>query len=101
MDRGELMPQEASGKSPGRSRGGSRDSQISPRSMSRAQFCAEVRLECEQIEGIPVAAKGRGNGTGRAQQRNAGAFRETIFTGLRARGKGLAPRLVRVVPTCL
>ena len=33
--------------------------------------------------------------------KNVDAFHITVFTGFRARGKGLALRLVLVVPTCL
>src|SRR5579864_5110776 len=41
------------------------------------------------------------NGHQDAWFKNVDAFRMTIFMKLRARGKGLARRIVMVVPTCL
>ena len=52
-------------------------------------------------KGISYAGLMTANGYQAAWCNDVDAFRMTICTNLRARGKGLAPGFVKVVPTCL
>ena len=59
------------------------------------------RSKLNKNKGVSNTGLVTANGYQAAQCHDVDAFRMTICTNLRVRGKGLAPGFVKVVPTCL